>query len=493
VESVAQQRTVEKGIPKRRPRRWLRRLLLTLLAVVLLLVAAIIGVMLYFDIPSNAAGMAAKSVCSAAFVAGRDPDAATLMEQDVLPASPALSLVSTQVDAAQHTVTGEFLGLFDRRASLLDKRGCVLDTEPDPAAEPYVAATPDPRPWPTGEAAVPEADWPRGVDAAALTGVVDAAFEGSGDPLAANARGVAVVQDGRLLVLRDGADVAPGTALHGWSMTKTVAGMLAYAKLTEDGIDLETPVVDVFPPDREPSWVAQWREDDRAEITVADLVFMRPGLAVDEGYQPWEPVVQMLYGEPDMAGWAADHPTDSAPGTSWEYLSATSNILADVVKAQFATDEQYWTHSKDALFDPIGLTSATLETDTTGTWVGSSYLWASVTDWARLGQVMLDDGRWDGRQVLPPGWLDLAATPAMPDGDGHGYGAQTWIPGDPIGGECKDTPGIPRDTLSMEGHWGQLVAMIPSKNAVIVRLGWTFESDQFDACRFISDVAATLP
>ncbi len=479
--------------PPRPRRRWLRRLLVTLLVVVALLVAVVVAVVMWFDIPSNAAGMAAKSVCSAAFVAGRGTDAPTLMEQDVLPASPALGLVSTQVDAEQASVTAEFLGMFDRRASLQSGRGCVLDTEPDPQAQPFVAPPTDPQPWPTGDTVVPRSQWPQGVDAGALDEVVEDAFEGSGDPLAANARGVAVVQDGRLLVVRDGSDIGPGTPLHGWSMTKTVAGMLAYATLQERGIDLQTPVVDAFPPDREPAWVAQWREDDRAEITVADLVFMRPGLAVDEGYQPWEPVVQMLYGEPDMAGWAADHPTDHAPGTYWEYLSATSNILADVVKAQFATDEEYWDYSRAALFDPIGVTSATLETDTTGTWVGSSYLWASVTDWARLGQLMLDDGRWQGRQVLPSGWLELAATRAMPDGEGRGYGAQTWIPGDPVGGECRDTPGVPADTLSMEGHWGQLVAMIPSQDAVVVRLGWTFESDQFDACRFIADVAAALP
>jgi CubicO group peptidase (beta-lactamase class C family) len=474
-------------------RRWLRRLLVAVLVVVLLVVAVVVAVVLWFNVPSNAAGMAAKSVCSAAFVAGRGTDAKTLMQQDVLPASPALALVSTQVDAQQASVTAEFLGLFDRRASLQSGRGCVLDTEPDPQAQPFVAPQPDPRAWPAGDAAATPAQWPDGVDAAALQQVVDDAFAGSGDPLAANTRGVAVVQDGRLLVVRDGSDIAPGTPLHGWSMTKTVAGMLAYATLQERGIDLQTPVVEVFPADREPAWVAQWREDDRAEITVADLLFMRPGLAVSEGYQPWEPVVQMLYGEPDMAGWAADHPTDQAPGTYWEYLSATSNILADVVKAQFPSDEKYWEFSRRALFDPVGVTSATLETDTTGTWVGSSYLWASVTDWARLGQLMLDDGRWGGREVLPPGWLALASTRAMPDGEGSGYGAQTWIPGDPVGGECRDTPGVPADTLSMEGHWGQVVAMIPSKDAVIVRLGWTFEPDQFDACQFISDVAATLP
>lgn len=474
-----------------RRRRWLRGTLLTLLALVLLILAVAVGVLLYFNIPSNAAGLAAKSVCSAAFVAGREADAATLMEQDVLPASPVLAVISTEVDADQRSVTSQFLGMFDRHASLLEGRGCVLDADPDPVAVPFAPSPPDPNPWPVGDAAV--AALPAGVDEAALTSVVDAVFEGAGDPAAANTRGVAVVQDGQLLLSRDGAGIPPGAALHGWSMTKTVAAMLAYTRLTERGIDLETPVVDAFPTDREPGWVAQWREDDRAQITVEDLFFMRPGLAVDEGYEPWDPVVQMLYGEQDMAGWAASFPTDHDPGTYWEYLSATSNVLADVVKAQFPTDDEYWAYPRTALLDPIGVTSATMETDTAGTWVGSSYLWASVTDWARLGQLMLDDGQWDGEQVVEPGWLQLAATPAMPDGEGRGYGAQTWIPADPVGGDCRDTPGLPADTLTMEGHWGQIVAMVPSRDAVVVRLGWTFDSSQFDGCQFVSDVLAALP
>jgi CubicO group peptidase (beta-lactamase class C family) len=105
---------------------------------------------------------------------------------------------------------------------------------------------------------------------------------------------------------------------------------------------------------------------------------------------------------------------------------------------------------------------------------------------------MLDDGAWDGKQVVPTGWWKLAGTPAMPTGEGHGYGAQTWIPGQPDGGECASTPGYPRDALLMEGHYGQVVAMVPSKKAVIVRLGWTVIPD-FDGCAFVADVAAALP
>ena len=102
------------------------------------------------------------------------------------------------------------------------------------------------------------------------------------------------------------------------------------------------------------------------------------------------------------AGWAADHPAESEAGTQLEYLSAVSNILAQIVQAYFPDNEQYWDFSKTALFDPIGVKTATLETDTTGTWVGSSYLWASVRDWARLGELMLNDGQWEGQEVLPP-------------------------------------------------------------------------------------------
>lgn len=440
----------------------------------------------HYNIPSNGAGMAAKAVCSARFVAGREDSAEQLLADDLAGASPAFAAVSASIDEEQRSATGSFLGLVHRTAVLLPDRGCVLDADPDPSAEPYAPTTGGGAPWPEGD----------GLAAGAtpqLQAVVDAAFEGAGDPAAANARAVAVVQDGKLLALREAPGFEGGVALHGWSMTKTVSAMLAYKKLQEVGVELDTTVVDSFPAGREPAWVADWRSDERSTITIRDLLFMVSGLDIDEGYNPWDPVVQMLNGEEDMAAWAADHPSASQPGTSWEYLSAVSNILSEVVRGQFTSDEEYWTYPEAALFDPIGVDSATLETDTVGTWVASSYLWASVADWARFGQLMLRDGQWDGQQVLPRGWLDLASTSALPSGDGAGYGAQSWLPGNPVGGECAATGMVPQDTVSMEGHWGQIVAMVPSRNAVVVRLGWTFDSDQFDSCRLVGDVLAALP
>ena len=275
-------------------------------------------------------------------------------------------------------------------------------------------------------------------------------------------------------------------------MTKTVNGMLVHKLAQDKGLPLDAAVIDAFADGREPPWVAYWRRDAHKTIKVLDLLYMRDGLATTEDYAPWGSVPHMLWGTPDTAAWAASHDVEAAPGTRWRYLSATANLLAAVARGRFATDAEYWSYPRKALFEPIGAKSAVLETDTSGNWVGSSYLWASVGDWARLGQLMLDDGRWGEQQVLPAGWLKRASTPATAEGEGPGYGAMSWLYGNPQAGLCRNQAGVPTDTVVMGGHWGQIVAVVPSRDAVIVRLGWTFRRDQFDACKLLADVLSAL-
>lgn len=470
---------------------WFKRVALSLGGLLAVLLLVLVGVLLYLRIPQNASGMAAKGVCSAAFVAGRPWQ--NLLAEDVLPASPVLHAISISVDETAHSVTARFAGVFARRAVLLKDRGCVLDLEPEPqviTTRPRVDAQ---QAWPQGDAALAPSDWEPGADPERLQQLVDAAFVGAGDPLAANTRGLAVVHRGRLLVLREAPGFAGGTPLHGWSMTKTVTGMLAHKRLIETRLPLDTPVAHSFPAQRAPTWLANWRRDKRKSVTVADLLYMRDGLDTTENYQPWGAVPQMLWGASDVAAWAADHPLERPAGERWRYLSATANLLAAVTRGQFASDAEYWAYPAQALFDPIGARTAVLETDTAGNWVGSSYLWASVGDWARLGQLMLQDGRWAGQRVLPAGWLKRAGTASTPQGDGRGYGAQTWLLGQPDAGTCRATPGVPADTLAMIGHWGQMVAVVPSRQAVVVRLGWTFKRHQFDNCRLLADTLSALP
>lgn len=471
---------------------WIKRGLLMVLGLLVTLVALASVALLYLGIPQNAAGMAAKGICSAAFVAGRPWQ--KMLADDVLPASPVLRLISVAVDENARSVTAKFAGLFARQAVLLPQRGCVLDVAPAGASIPVSKRTnPDAgQLWPQGEAALPVAQWDPGVDAPALQKVLDQAFVGAGDPLAANARGVAIIHKGRLLALRTAPGFAAGTPLHGWSMSKTVNGMLMHKLAAETQLSLESPVVDAFPPAREPAWVANWRKDERKNIKVSDLLYMRDGLASTEDYDPWGSVPKMLWGQPSVTAFAAASPAQAAPGTRWRYLSATANLMAGVARGRFTNDADYWAYPAKALFEPIGASSAVLETDSDGNWVGSSYVWASAGDWARLGQLMLNDGRWGDTQVLPPGWLKRAATPSTAQGEGLGYGAHSWLIGNPVAGECKGY-GLPADTLSMSGHWGQVVAMVPSREAVIVRLGWTFKRSQFDACAFVATVLKALP
>ena len=481
---------------------------LQLLAVMALMVA---GALLYFGIPQNAAGMAAKGICSAAYKGGRPWQ--TLMVQDVLPASPVLRLISIEVDETGRSVSAKFAGLFKRTATVLPNRGCVLDVAvavPAALRSPAAKTAVPNAPWPAGDVPLAASDWGPGVDAVALQKVVAQAFVGAGDPAAANARGVAVIHKGRLLVLQMAPGFSAQTPLHGWSMTKTVTGMLVHTLAADKStpgalangspLPLNANVVDAFPKAREPVWLAAWRGDARKTIKVSDLLYMRDGLASTEDYQPWGSVPQMLWGQPDAAAFAAQSPAEASPGTRWRYLSQSANLLSAVARGRFANDADYWAYPARALFNPIGASTAVMETDTHGNWVGSSYLWASVGDWGRLGQLMLNDGVWGGMQVLPPGWLQRASAKSTAQGDGRGYGAQTWRIGDPDAGKCKSTGkgtdlarSVPADTLAMSGHWGQIVAMVPSREAVIVRMGWTFKRNQFDDCGFVADVLKALP
>jgi CubicO group peptidase (beta-lactamase class C family) len=227
---------------------------------------------------------------------------------------------------------------------------------------------------------------------------------------------------------------------------------------------------------------------------VADLLFMRDGLAHRESYAPWSAVPRMLWGVADAPAYAGSAPAEAPPGTRFRYLSATANILSSLLRGQFASDPDYWRYPREALFDPIGARSAILESDAAGTFVASSYLWATPLDWARIGEVLRRDGMVGDRRVFPEGWLRFAGSPPPSDDPAaRAYGAHVWLAGAGEGAACGAGSGLPADTFLLSGHWSQLVAVIPSREAVLVRLGMTLDRERFDSCAFIRAIAAALP
>jgi CubicO group peptidase (beta-lactamase class C family) len=155
-----------------------------------------------------------------------------------------------------------------------------------------------------------------------------------------------------------------------------------------------------------------------------------------------------------------------------------------IARSTFRDNEEYWRFPHDALFRPLGCSSAVFQTDTSGTLVGSSYVFASARDWARLGLLLLQDGVWQGERLLPEGWVDYMRTPAPADPELH-YGAQTWL----VGAESFDEPA---PVFEMRGHGGQFVTVVPEKDLVVVRLGWQNLPGGWDQGDFVRRVAAAI-
>ena len=336
----------------------------------------------------------------------------------------------------------------------------VTDT-PRPAG-PLVPLPPQPDgvPWPTRE--WPTGDLPSGV---VLDDLLDEAFDPEG-PLH-DTYAVAVVSGGRLVAERyggtlprfdgPGRPVLPATPLLSWSVAKSMLHA-AVGMLVGDGVLDPAARVEV------PAWASA--DDPRRAITLEDLLTMRDGLAFAEDYEDPESsdVIQMLFGrgQRDMASFAADRPLAAPPGTRFAYTTGASMVVSGIVARALGAGPPYRDFLDRRLFGPLGMTSADPGFDDAGVWVAGSYVHATALDYARFGLLYLRDGRWDGRRLLPEGWVDHGRTARSVDpDDGNLFGAHWWTRDDPLG------------TFWAAGHDGQYVDVCPGLDLVLVRLGRT--------------------
>jgi CubicO group peptidase (beta-lactamase class C family) len=203
---------------------------------------------------------------------------------------------------------------------------------------------------------------------------------------------------------------------------------------------------------------------------------MSSGLAFNEDYGDVSDVTRMLYLEPDMAGFAEAMPLAGEVGKTWHYSSGTPELLSRIWQDALGDPANALAWPRAALFDPLGMSSAVLETDEKGTFVGASYLYATARDWARFGQFLLQDGVWKGVEILPDGFVGWMREEVPASKGEYGRG-QLWLHGSDAGTPAGQNPDagfdLPRDAFWMLGHDGQSIAIVPSKKLVIVRLGLT--------------------
>ncbi|OBQ90199.1 MAG: class C beta-lactamase-related serine hydrolase [Mesorhizobium sp.] len=427
-----------------------------------LIVLAVIALFawLYFAPPELirvGSGYAAKIVCSNVFIAGRDPNEVLAVDVQA-PGHPLLKLMKVSVDKERGLVSAGLLWTLGKSVAV-ERHGVGCASVPDGDTgrarqtsvhiEPLAVASQDAL-WPEGER----------VDALqnpAVTKIVDdAAMVGTG------MRAVVAVKNGRIVAERYGEGFSAKTPLLGWSMTKTVNAAIV-GTLVKDG-KMALDKKGLFSP---------WKADGRAAISLADMMAMSSGLEFNEDYGDVADVTRMLYLEPDMAGFAEAKPLGGEVGKAFSYSSGTAVMLSRLWQEAIGDKAKALTWPRTALFEPLGMHSAVLETDERGTFVGSSYLYATAHDWARFGQFLLQGGVWNGAQILPAGFVDWMRQPA-PASKVYGNG-QVWIegPGDEENPGAGAAAGLPKDTYWMEGHDGQTVAIIPSEQLVVVRLGLT--------------------
>jgi CubicO group peptidase (beta-lactamase class C family) len=274
---------------------------------------------------------------------------------------------------------------------------------------------------------------------------------------------VVVAHRGRLVAERYRAGIEETTPLISWSMAKSVMAALVGIAAGEGRLSLDGPAP-----------VPEWRTpgDARAHLTIDQLLRMSSGLAFGERAGATTDLSVMLFTRADAGAFAAGEPLAHPPESVWSYSSGTSNILSRILRDAFGRDlaEQVrW--SRERLFDRIGMSTAIFETDASGSFVGSSFVFASARDWARFGQLHLQDGIWSGERVLPAGWVDYVRTPT-PKAPLGLYGAHWWLNARESGApEDRTWPSLPRDVFAARGMSGQYVVVVPSAELVVVRLG----------------------
>ena len=464
-----------------------RRNLILILATSTALTALALSAARARDVPKVATGFVANVLCTETFVSGLDPARVFAETTSAMPGAGLIAwALDYRVDRARKDVAVTLFGLGRSHAVYRGEGlGCYLDH--GGAVADIALPPPEARP-----ALLPEIGGPSIVSPQTpkLSAALDRAFAEPDKSTPRNTRAIVVLRDGRIIAERYADGIGIDTPLLGFSATKSVISALAGILVRKGALKLHEAVP-----------ITAWRGagDARGAITLDHLLRHTAGLALGSSLQAslasaLEPVNRMKFIEPDMATYAESMPLASAPGEAWNYHDGNTVILAHLIRqAAGGRAADMMRFARQELFEPLGMHHVTLEFDASGNAEGSSQLLASARDWARFGQLYLNDGMAGGKRILPEGWVKYSAT--LTPNAWVGQGAGFWTnQGDSFGANYRTEHGWPRDAFFAKGTIGQYVIIVPSERLVIVRLGrspnWPPEADGvFDLVRDV--VAAT--
>jgi CubicO group peptidase (beta-lactamase class C family) len=420
----------------------------------------------------------AKLLCSGMFVSQRSP--ASLLSQDLaVDELFLLRLIPVTLDMEAQTVTASVFGLARRTALHRPGLGStlVIGTTVEALKQQTRNFIPTPK-----QTATPPAPQPFAPQCTVFQTILDRAFAEPNRHRRQRTRAVVIAQAGKVIAERYAPGFTTTMPLLGWSMAKSAVNALVGILVHQGKLTLDQGAL-------LPEWDAPG--DPRRQITLDQLLRMRSGLQFEEVYSdPRSHVTTMLFQRGDVATYAADLPLTDPTG-AWSYASGTTNILCRIIRRVVGEDlGNYWAFPRQALFEPLGMTHAILEPDAAGTFVGSSFMYATARDWCKLGQLYLQDGRWQEQRLLPEGWVQYSITPSDP---AQRYGAHFWrqVPLS-FASQQNPKPILPADTVMASGYQGQILTIIPSLQLVVVRLGLSQRRHSWDHEQFIADLVEAL-
>lgn len=412
-------------------------------------------------------GYSAKNACSCAFIQGRTKESINKEELGSFP----LSLGSIEINYKDSSVTGTVLGMARRKAIYRGGLGCTLvnDVSEDVLRSqrftgPVINKVSD-----TIWNASGNAD-SLSINKTKLDEAISLLFQEQYNNKPLLTKAVLVVYKNKIIAEKYGAGYDQNSMFLGWSMAKSVTAALVGILSKQGKLSPEQPApVDI------------WQQDDRRQITIENLLQQTSGLNFKEDYSSYSSATNMLFNKGDMAGYVETLPLKVKPGTEFYYSSGNSNILSGIVRSTVG-DKDYHSFLYRELFHKLGMYHSVMEPDASGTFVGSSYIWASARDYAKFGMLYLNDGVWNGERILPEGWVKKTTT--APNANRlKNYGYQFWLNGfNEKKPSQKEFPQMPADFFYADGYGGQRIYIVPSLQLVAVRLGL----NKFDEQRFLS-------
>ena len=442
--------------------KWFKRILFLLLIVIVLVVID------NYPKLNIISGYASKYMASSVLVGHQMPAYINSTDLNI----PLVKLATTDFNDQESFAHSNVYGLMERKTIDRKGLGTVLTnddyTEGEDYLQPKRVRRFDSVPYPIGHLPAKDTVFPE-INHDKLSQAVALPF---GNPELQKTRTLLVLYKGHMIHENYVEGFTKHTPVLGWSMTKSILATL-YGILEHQGkLKMEWPAP-----------IAEWKEDERKNITLDHLLRMQSGLKWEEDYSKISDVTKMLFLESDMTASSRNKEAGAAPTEVWNYSSGTTNLLSGILRQQFRTHQEYLDFPYTALIDKIGAHSMLIEADLKGNYVGSSYGWGNTRDWGRLGQLYLNKGNWNGEQLFSASWVNYITEPtAHSEGT---YGAHFWLNSKGI------YPDVPKDLYSMNGYQGQYVFIIPSKNLVVVRTGLA-EYPEFDINGFLSALTSAI-